>query len=56
MFSLFTGIRSNSVGMLDDGEIWISVSRASEFDDLKGLPDGTPDDTLAEVPFSFGLF
>lgn len=25
-------------------------------DDDKGLPDGTPDDTLLELSFSFGLF
>lgn len=56
MLSFFTGTRSNGVGMVKDGEIWISVSRSTEFDDLKGLPDGTPDDTLFEVPFSLGLF
>ena len=56
MLSFFTGSRSNSVGMPEKGDLWFGISRSTQFDDLKGLPDGTPDDSLSDFSFSVGLF
>ena len=55
-FSFFTGRRSNGVGYIKDGQIEFGMGRHNEFDDQKGLPDGTQDDHIYELNFSFGLF
>ena len=43
------------VGFRDD-KLSFGIGRHLDIDDDKGLPDGTPDDSLQELTFSFGLF
>ena len=44
IFSFFTGQRSNGIGYLEEGVLDFGLGRSLSKDDMKGLPDGTPDD------------
>jgi len=56
LLTFFTGQRSNGVGYHGNGVIDIGLGRNLRNDDYKGLPDGTTDDSIQELSFSFGIF
>jgi len=56
LVTFFSGQRSNGVGYVEDGVIDLGIGRNVKSDDGKGLPEGTPDNTVQELSFSMGLF
>lgn len=56
LLSFFTGQRPNGVGYLKEGHLEFGIGRNVNFDDQKGLPDGTEDSSYHALEVSLGLF